>query len=109
MSRSPPFQGGDVQESPFWGDLSPTLGSRVPPRLPKKGTWANVPPGVPPSRGRDPHPGGRVLVEHFRNPRGQNSAKTLETLGAKNQNFFDLQSESCWRCAEGGRTLLCKI
>jgi hypothetical protein len=76
-SRSPPFQGGTSRSPPFgesrtppWGVMSP----QVPLRLPEKGTWENVPPGVPSSRGRegrvphDPHPGGRVPLEHCISP-----------------------------------------
>jgi hypothetical protein len=42
----------------------PLLGRLVPPRLPKKGMWGNVSPGVPPSRGREKCE-GRVPVEHW--------------------------------------------
>jgi hypothetical protein len=62
-SRSPPFLGGrpgvplsrgDVQESPFWGVSSPTLGSRVPPSppaSPQKGDVGKRPPWSPPVPG----------------------------------------------------------
>jgi len=58
---------------PLLGSRIPTLGKRPPcvsPRLPKRVTWGNVSPDVPPSRVRGvqgvcaPYPGGRVPVEH---------------------------------------------